>query len=127
MNLRLRAERDLGKTLEGVWGLPVFLTAPDGTAINECVDGRPLTGQIMFDYVTANPDTGQEFVVYAPVVTLRKSSLSRVPKAGEKWLVQIPDRPDPDAVKKSFVLSPDRPPEGGDSLGIIRLFLQAAK
>lgn len=117
MNLRERAERDLAVTLEGRWALPVNLTAPDGSL-------QAVRGQILYDIVRMNPDTGEDVVISTPVVTLRRSSLDRVPVAGENWLVEIPIQPAEDAPTAQYVLSPTRPPEGGRSLGFIRLYLQ---
>jgi len=123
INLRVLSESQLGISLEGVWGLPVSLMAPDGTIINTSQnDGLPLVGQILYDTIKINPETGDQIIVNNPVVTLRRSSLSRVPKGGERWLVSIPVRPDPLAEKAQFVT--ESPPQGGASLGYIKLYLR---
>lgn len=126
MNLRERVESSLAMSLEGRWGLPVVLIAPDG-AIQEFKAGTtdtPLVGQILYDIVRLNPETGEDVVIPNPVVTLRRSSLNRVPLAGENWIVKIPEEPRTDATMVPFVLSPTRPPEGGKSIGFIRLYCQ---
>lgn len=124
MNLRAKVEKDLKLTLEGDWGLPVALLSPAGVRYNTTVDGRALKGQVLYDIVRNNPETGDRVTVATPVVTLRRSSLARVPLAGESWVVEIPESPVDGATMKQFVFSPVRPPEGGASIGFIRLYLQ---
>ena len=127
MNLRERAERDLATTLEGPFSLPVELVDPDGNEITESLnDADGLRGQIIYDTIKLNPDTGDEMVVNKPVVSLRRSSLARVPAPGEVWFVRIPIDPSTTATKESFVIDADRPPEGGRSLGFIRIYLRKA-
>ena len=63
-------------------------------------------------------------VVHEPLVTLRRSSLTRVPAAGERWEVKFPISPVAGAAVVSFMLSAARAPEGGETLGIIRLYVQ---
>lgn len=118
MNLRERAESDLGLTLEGRWGLPVVLVAPDGARQED------LRGQVMYDIVRMDPDTGNEVTIDSPVVTLRRSSLTRVPVAGETWGIEFPESPSETAPMVQHILTPDRPPEGGKSIGFIRLYPQ---
>ncbi len=127
-NLRKRVEADLETSLEKDWGLPVVLVSPDGEVIDTSENsGDALTGQVLYDTVRVNPETGEPVIVNNPIVTLRRSSLSRVPAPGEKWVVKIPVDPDPDADLTEFVISTARPPEGGRSIGFIKLFLQKAK
>lgn len=128
MNLRTLAENDLALTLEGDWGIPVKLTDPDGVKYETTADDRPLKGQVLWDRVKIDPDTGEEFVVQEPVVTLRKSSLARVPKYGEKWQVEIPVNPVDLETFETYVFDGrTRSIEGGESLGIIRLYPQLVK
>ena len=125
LNLREQAEEDLGFTLEGEFGNLVELIAPSGQIINTNVlDGSPLKGQILYDTVRENPDTGATIISNEPIVVLKRTSLSQVPKAGEGWAVRIPTDPSTSAPMENFKISPDRPPEGGRSLGFIRLYLQ---
>lgn len=121
VNLRELTESQLEKSLEGIWSLPVNLVSPDGVRYDD------LRGQVLFDIVRVNPETGEDMTVQTPVVTLRRSSLTRIPEPGEKWIVEIPVTPNEAAVKVQYVLSPTRPPEGGASIGFIRLYLQAVK
>lgn len=113
MNLRELAEQDLEVTLEGDWSTPVALVAPDGAVYSD------LRGQLLHDLVRMNMETGERMVNREPIVSLRRSSLPRIPRAGETWLVTLPDG--------QYILSPVRPPEGGESLGFIRLYLQAVE
>jgi hypothetical protein len=128
INLREQIESDLSRTLEKEYGLPVVLIDPDGNTIEVSQnDGQPLVGQVLYDTVRINPDTGEEMIVNNPIVSLRRSSLSRVPQAGENWIVKIPTDPSTTAAKEDFIISSTRPPEGGRSIGFIRLYLQRAK
>lgn len=126
-NLRVLAEKDLGQTLEGEYGLPVELRDPDGVKITTSAnDGSPLVGQIMIDTVEIT-ETEQNVVNTNPIVVLRVSSLSRVPKAGEDWHVRIPILPDPAAPKEDFVLDGSNVDTGGATIGFIRLHLRKAE
>jgi hypothetical protein len=115
LNLRAQAEADLAVTLEGDFGLPVVLVNPNDGSKQE------LTGQVLYSTTRQDPDTGVEVVVFDPVVTLRRSSITTLPAPNEVWVVQIPETPDPNADLKSFALQ--KAPEGGKDLGHIRLYL----
>lgn len=127
MNLRELVESDLLDTLEGDWGLPVELVAPDGVKYTKSANDPTLdlVGQILYNTIVQNPDTGAEMIVKKPVVTLRLSSLTRVPLAGEKWWVRIPLTPSYTAQKEGFFL--EQPSQDGASIGFIRLYLQASE
>lgn len=128
VNLREKAEADLQVSLEGAWGLPVVLIDPAGNRIDTSENtGDPLTGQVLFDTVRVNPDTGDNMVIGNPVVTLRRSSLSRIPAPGERWLVKIPASSSTTAALDDFIIDSSRAPEGGKSIGFIRLYLRRAK
>lgn len=125
INLREQANKDLGFTLEGEFALPVELIGPDGKLYNtNILTGEPLGGQVLYDTNEENPDTGAIITSNEPIVVLKKDSLARVPQPGEKWVVRIPVTPSSTAQKESFVLDRDRPPQGGNSLGFIRLYLR---
>lgn len=125
VNLREQAEKDLGKTLEGEFGLPVELKDPDGNTINTSLNNNlPLVGQVMFNYTRQQPDTGQPVIINNPTVSLRITSLSRVPKAGEIWYIKIPTSPVENAPLEDFIIDADAPPEGLPSIGFIRLYLR---
>lgn len=118
MSLRELAEADLAATLENPadFGLPVLLVDPDG------VEHGPYYGQVLYD-TRGTDEAGMPVVVHMPVVTLRKSSLARIPLASEKnrWAVRIPTTPSLTATKETFVLG--HPSEDGNSIGFIRLYL----
>lgn len=126
-NLREQLEQDLGESLEGEWGLPVVLIDPDGikyaTSANDVT--KPLTGQVLYGKKEFNPDTGQEIYINTPIITLRISSLARVPQNGETWNVQIPTSPSTTAPLVLFIFK-GRPLEGGASLGFLRIYPQKA-
>lgn len=128
-NLREQMERDLGITLEnGGWGLPVELTGPDGIVLNTSQNSPdpqnplPLMGQVLYTTVRVSPETGEEVVMNKPVVTLKRSSLARIPADGENWHIKFPTDPSLTAELKNFALTPGRANEGGRSIGFIRLY-----
>lgn len=121
MNLRDLAEKDLHHTLEGIGSMSVSLLSPNG------VWYRDLKGQVLYDTVRLDPETAERTVTPCPIVTLRRSSLTRIPLAGENWMVEIPVSPVAGAAIGQYVFSPTRPPEGGSSIGFIRLYLQAVE
>lgn len=123
INLREQIEADLLETLEGEFGLPVVLIDPDGVTYDKSANDpeNDLVGQVLYDTMIENPETGQDIIVHKPVVTLRRSSLGRVPVSGEKWVVKIPIVPQYDAEKVTFSL--ERPAEEGGAIGFIRLYL----
>ncbi len=127
-NLRERVELDLAHSLEGAWGLPVTLISPDGVTIdtkNGTTD--TLVGQVLYDTIRVNPETGEDVIVNNPIVVLRRSSLSRIPIAGERWVVKIPITPSEAADLVDFIIDPTKPPEGGNSIGFVRLYLRKAQ
>lgn len=121
VNLREQVERDLAISLEGQWSLPCDLIDPDGIIYTQ------VPCQFLYDTVIMDPETGERAVSNEPIAVFRRSTLSRVPVAGEKWLIRAPEYPSPDAPLVDFIISATRPPEGGASLGIIRLYLRKAE
>ena len=119
-------ESDLYETLEGDYGLPVELIAPDGTKQTKSANNptEDLMGQILYDSIIQDPNTGLDIVVHKPVVSLRRSSLTTVPDAtpGDNWAVRIPLEPSVSAPKVTFRIG--RVTEGGDSIGFVRLYLE---
>lgn len=115
INLRELAESDLSISLEGDFGLPVELIDPDGVKY----DG--ISGQVLFDVESVNPET-LEVTVIERIVSLRRSTLTRIPLDGERWVVRIPTTPSTTAELEDFVLSEDRPSSGGASIGFIKLY-----
>jgi len=129
MNLREQAESDLFDTLEDQetgFGLPVVLIAPDGTKQDKSANDPTLdlSGQILYDTLVVDPQSGLEMVIHKPVISLRRSSLDQIPVAGEGWGVMIPETPDRTATKVLHTI--ERAPEDGKSIGFIRLYLTRA-
>jgi hypothetical protein len=126
MNLREQIESDLEISLEGDWGLPCELVDPDGNVHNRTVDDRLLVGQILYNTVGMNPENGEQIISNNPILTLRVSSLERIPAQGEKWIVKIPTIPSTTAPLQNFIIDLSKPLEGGASVGFIRLYLKRA-
>ena len=130
MSLRELAESDLGVSIEdpSQFGLPVELTGPDGTIYKTSANSPdpenplPLYGDVRYSTVRVNPETGEEMVTANPVISLRRSSLLRVPGVGEKWHIKFPKDPSLTAELVDYALTPDRSSEGGQSIGFIRLY-----
>ena len=118
MNLRAVVEADLAHSLEGEWGMSVTLIDPDG----EIYEG--LKGQVLNFTQQENPETGEVVVVNKPVITLRISSLTRVPLPGEKWIITYPVNPVPGAATKNGLFSATRAPEDGSDIGFMRMYPQ---
>jgi hypothetical protein len=82
MNIREHlATKGLKRMIEGSFGLPVVLIAPDGTEINTDDDGNELKGQVLYDHDSLDPDTGDLTSTKEIRVSLRKTALSQVPVA----------------------------------------------
>jgi hypothetical protein len=96
VNLSDQHEIDLAFTVEDYengFGKVVELIAPDGViySVNQNDTTKLLSGRVDHAMVTRDPDTGEEFLVGNPTVSLRRSSLGRIPRAEEKgWFVRIP-------------------------------------
>ena len=125
VHLRETIEADLEVTLESDFGLPVVLIDPVGNKQTTKKDSTdPLVGKIIYDSREENADTGMEVIVHKPVVTLRRSSLDRIPLPEEPWIVKIPTVPQyitDETQMTSFSL--EMPTEDGGSIGFIRLYL----
>jgi hypothetical protein len=129
MNVRTQAIQDLKKNNIDDFGLPIVLIDPDGvTYETDNETGQVLKSpQILYDQTKINPETGEEFIVKEPVITICKKSLSRVPVQGEKWGIRFPLDPlDPDTLT-TFVITGDHAIEDGESLGFIQVFPQKAE
>jgi len=121
MNLREQAELDLATTLEdpALFGQRVELISPAGEVI-------VANGQILYDSV-ASDEAGIQTIVHKPVVTLRRSSLSRIPLNTDRprWGCKIPISPVLNAPIVTFIV--ETPHEGGGSIGFVRLYLTRAE
>jgi len=133
-NLRERMERDLGVMIEDSvngFGLPVSLVSPDGERqIYDAHDtGVPQTqllmGRVVYARFEVTPQTGMPYRVNDPMVTLRKSSLDRVPAAGEVWAVTIPKEPSLTSDTETYIM--ELAPQSGDSYPWILLVLMKAE
>ena len=125
MGLRADIEADLEETLESLddFGIAVTLIDPEGVVYNTSANDAtlPLSGQVLYDTIAQDED-GNEVIDHCPVVTLRRSSLTRVPQQGENWAVQIPITPLSGADKVTHML--ERAKTGGGSIGFVRLYLR---
>lgn len=120
-NLREAIEASLGHALENAaygFGLPIVLIAPDGTS-------QALNGKIIWDHKVFDPETGSTMIVHRPVITVRISSLTRVPVSGEKWLAKIPNAPSRTAPVETYIVQD--PETDGRSIGFMRIFLTAIR
>ena len=117
-------EKNLAVSLEK-HSVLVTLITPDGSTLDTSAnDGAALTGQVWHETSRLDPETGETFIINQPIVVLRRSSLSQVPAPGETWLVKVPVSPLEGAPIEDFVIDPTRSPEGGKSLGFIKLYLR---
>lgn len=126
--LRATIEADLASTLEGEFASvssagvgQVALVDPEGVVYSG------LKGQVLYDYRRLDPATGEVVVTHEPVVTLRRSSLTRIPLDGERWEIRMPVSPVAGAPVISFLLGSGRAPEGGQTLGFVRLYPKAVR
>ena len=125
-NLREQMEIDLNDMIESEFIMPVELTGPDGiTQLYSANNiGSLLGGRTQSHSTVVDPETGEKILVEIPVVTLRLSSLNRVPVAGETWFIKIPVSPASGAAKQSYIMSPTRAPVVMTDLGTINIYLQ---
>ena len=112
------AEKAHSKALSGS---TVFLIDPDGveTQHDDCIfeSGRG----------TTSPDSGEETTVIKPNGSFPRSSLSRIPKNGETWVLKAPLDPlIPDELT-TFSMDTSKSTEGGRSLNIIILYVSEVK
>ena len=125
-NLRREIERDMIDTIEGEFIMPCELTSPDGIT-QKYMKNNPaklLGGQVLYFTRETNPETGEPIIVNVPVVSLRLTSLNRIPRAGEKWHVRMPVSPVEGAPYIDFVFTADKNPEAGTDMGFTRFYLQ---
>jgi len=122
MNIREHlATKGLKRMIEGNFGLPVILIAPDGTTISTDDEGNTLKGQVLYDHDSLDPETGDLMSTKEIRVTLRKTALSTIPAAGETWKVSIPDDPSGQDTMTTYLMNPDESPVDGQSAGFITL------
>jgi hypothetical protein len=123
--LRAQIESDLADCIEGEFGVPVSLTDPNGVVYDTNANNTtlPLLARVLYDQrkETVNK-SGDPVIVYETVVTLRRSSLARVPAAGERWKVSIPKDSTVGAPYSTFLVTLGRANESGRSIGYISLY-----
>ena len=124
MNLRERAVIDVKNQNLKNWALPIILQDPDGNTYDtDNETGEELKAiQILYDSTSQNPDTGDIIIVHEPVITIARSSLSRIPIPGETWHIKFPLDPTDEDTLSNYTFIPDRSSEGGNSLGFIRIY-----
>jgi len=122
VNLREDIEAGLALTLEDPdgYGLPVILIDPDGVEYDD------IEGQIVYESISTD-EAGNEVIDHRPVVTVRRSSLVRVPLATDAplWACRIPITPSRTATKGTFLI--EQPAEDGGSIGYISFRLTRAE
>jgi hypothetical protein len=118
INLRQLVESDLEHSIEKEWAVLVTLIDPDGEIYSD------LKAQVLNFTQQENPETGEFIIVNKPVIVLRKTSLTRIPIPGEKWIIQYPAGPEEGAETIDSLYSPTRAPEDGTDIGFIRLYPQ---
>jgi hypothetical protein len=129
-NLRERVELDLGTTMENPnqWGLPVELTAPDGKVYKTSKNSPdpqnplPIYGQVLRNTTRESLDGPGLVVTHSPAVSLRITSLERVPKSNERWFIKFPTEPSLTAEMQNYALQAGRAPEVNSSIGHIVLY-----
>ena len=124
-NLRALVVSDVKELNHNDWGMPIVLKDPDGNVYNtDNETGESLMAiQVLYDYNKWNPDTGEDILVNEPVIVMSRKSLARIPLPGENWQVMFSlDPSDPDNLAENYVIDGGRSPEGGQSLGFIRLY-----
>lgn len=110
--LRQEMEADLAEILEGDYGQEITLQDPT-TGESTTVQGQDIRGMRMFD-----PDSGMEVFVKTPVVTVRNSRFTTLPREGWGCLIRTSLT---DTTTVSYVV--DRVAEDGDSFGWTKCFL----
>ena len=117
-------ERDLAVTLEGDYGVAVTLVDSDGTVYATNTLGKPIMGRLVYDHAEVNAANGETVIVHSPCLTLRTSTLPRVPAFNERWMIKVP-KSVTDPTASLFFLDADRPPVDSASIGFKKYYLVA--
>lgn len=118
-------EECAGEIIEKETGRKVILIAPDGSKQKKSAldPEQDLKCSVFQESHEHDVRTGLEHIVDRPVVVFRLSSLERVPKAGENWIVRIPKSVFGDESEtESFTIS--GPPIQAKTAGFINLRLK---
>src|SRR4030042_6305550 len=104
-SLRAAIEQGLYASIEGEWGMAVELTSPAGITQTMSKNNplESLKGQVLYFSRRENPATGEVIIINQPVVSLRISSLDRVPISGERWFIKMPISAVAAAAMRTFV------------------------
>lgn len=121
VDLRREMERDLGESLEGDFALPIEMIAPDGSVQTESLNGGVLRGMIVYESAQFSPKTGSLVYGERVIVSLRRTSLVRIPEVRENWVVRIPVDPSWDSEMVSYQVAEIH--RTGRSVGFINLEL----
>ncbi len=115
VDLRKLSEEFLATSLEGDFSLPVEIQTPNGAI-------QTVRGQVLYDRVSEDPQTGETVYVTDPVVVVRRSSLDPIPEPGDRLVIRIPSEPREDADHETYLCF-DQSFRGGRSLGLVRFYL----
>lgn len=123
-NLRVQVELDLHETIESEFKIEVELTGPDGVTqiYSKNNPTEKLGGQVLYYSRVPDAYTGERIVTNFPVISLRVSSLDRVPVDGEMWYLKFATSPVSGAPKRSFVFTETRAIESGTDIGFIKIY-----
>lgn len=128
LNLREHiATNGLKLSIEGNYGLPVVLVYLDGVTVDTNEVGDVLKGQVLYDKLGLDPETGDEIIIDEISISLRKSALSRIPQAGERLYIKFPLDPSQPDVLTAHILTEDRAPADGGSIAFIKVFPQSVE
>ena len=96
----------------------IYLTCESDGIRREITDAIVLSGR-----TTISPDSGEEIVVFRPVVTIPRSSLVVIPAADENCMFEIPLDPLIPTVLTSVSRDTSKTDEGGRSVNTKRFYL----
>lgn len=96
----------------------IYLTCKSDGERRLITDAITLSGR-----TTISPDSGEEVVVFRPVVTIPRSSLVVVPASNEECLFEVPLDPLNPTVLTPVARDMSKSDEGGRSVNTIRFYL----
>lgn len=125
-NLRAQIESDLHDSIEGEFGIPIQLTNPDGDTqiYSKNNPEELLKAQVLYTSRSVDPVTGETIIINQPCVSIRVSSLDRVPADNEKWFIKMPVSPDEGAELLNFIFTTTKTREHGFDIGFIKIYPQ---
>jgi hypothetical protein len=122
-DLRAAQEKDLSDCIEGEFGTDVILTDPDGETYEYSANDPELKlrAKVRYKSVSVNPETGGPLYSEDIHVSIRTTSLTRVPQDGETWGIKLPVSPQVGAPIEDFLFTPDRAIISGADMGYIKI------